>query len=54
MSKLTNEALDDKFGLAMLAFYCVLAAIVILICTATHADPLSRSTVQRDAPTTRF
>jgi YD repeat-containing protein len=48
--KLPNM-LDDHFSRIALALYCVVAAVVILVSTvASHAG----STVQRDAPTTRF
>jgi YD repeat-containing protein len=34
---------------------CIIAAIIIQISTiSSHAEPLSRSTTQRDQPTTRF
>jgi hypothetical protein len=43
--------LDDRFSMVALGLYCVIAAIIILISTvSSHAG----STVQRDAPTTRF
>src|SRR5262245_65358372 len=43
---------EDKFSLTVTGLYAVLA--LIQIATLAHADPLSRSTMQRDAPTVRF
>ena len=47
--------LDDPPSMIMLALYCAIAAVILLLSAVnSRGEPASRSTTQRDQPTTVF